>query len=79
MMFGYSCGLVAHPERYAPDVVARHGIDASKAAAAQLVGAGKGCDAFVDDERVDQSFRARIKAEALANPPIQSLKIWGLA
>lgn len=55
---GFACGLVEHPERYAPKVVARHGETRAAEAAAILIGAGLGCDAVVEGEAVNETWRA---------------------
>lgn len=48
---GGKCGLIAHPERYAPIRTAVYGAEAMRDAAAFGVGAGIGCDARTEDER----------------------------
>lgn len=49
----FTCGLIDHPERYAPGVVTRHGARDAGRAAAVLIGAGLGCDALVEGESPD--------------------------
>lgn len=55
----FGCGLVDHPERYAPGIVAASGKDTASRAAAYLIGAGRGCDALLRGERPDHAWRAR--------------------
>jgi len=61
-MFG--CGLVAHPERYAPVLAARHGREALQQAAAYLVGVGSGCDARLASEPENLAFKRGIQRKA---------------
>lgn len=74
----FTCGLVAHPERYAPDVVARHGAEAARDAALMLTGAGLGCDALKPGERPNEAWRAATIAAFDRAKTDQARRIWGV-
>lgn len=76
LMFGYTCGLIAHPETYAPQTVLQHGQSTVSAAAARLLGAGAGCDAWQEGERVNHSFRQDMIQKAKETPATEAIAIW---
>lgn len=55
---GMVCGLVRDPKRYAPAVVAAHGLADAARAAGILIGAGMGCDALLEGESPNFAWRA---------------------
>jgi hypothetical protein len=75
----FVCGLIAHPMAYAMTLTLLHGVDAMSKAAADLVGAGRGCDALLEDEEPDLAFRARMRASRNRALSDRSIKLWGLS
>ncbi len=74
----FRCGLIANPDRYAPDLVAQHGKDALSAAAAILVGAGHGCDAQAPGEHYDFAAAARMRAALDHEAADAAFKLWNV-
>lgn len=74
----FACGLIVHPMVYAMRQTLLHGVALMSAAAGHLTGAGRGCDAQLDDEIADEEFRARMRAQRDPKLTKLSLKIWGL-
>lgn len=72
------CGLVQHPERYAPVRAAAVGVVALSRAAAHMIGAGKGCDAVWEGELVNWGFRAWMIRQANHGRARRGLRLWGL-
>jgi hypothetical protein len=72
------CGLMAHPMAYAMRMTLLHGVETMRQTASHLIGAGRGCDAQLDDEPADEAFRASMWA--MRNPALtdRCLKVWGL-
>ncbi|MFE1598223.1 hypothetical protein [Methylobacterium sp. ID0610] len=58
---GFTCGLVANPQRYRPARVLARGRSALSQAALRLIGSGVGCDALAEGERPDPGERARFR------------------
>lgn len=58
---GYACGLVAHPERYAPVRTAAAGAAAMRNAARVLIGSGIGCDAQLEGEPASAALEQRLE------------------
>ncbi len=56
-----SCGMVAHPGRHKPILVALHGVEEMRAAALLIVGSGLGCDARVNGEPGNDAFYAKLR------------------
>jgi len=71
------CGAIKNPQAFSPVRTAVMGKEAMAAAAAQLVGAGKGCDAQVDGEPDDPAFRARV-LQGSGLKTDKALAVWGL-
>jgi hypothetical protein len=61
---GFTCGLVANPQRYRKARALARGRTALSQAALCLIGSGAGCDALADDEQPDLTERARFRAHA---------------
>jgi hypothetical protein len=74
----FVCGLIMNPMVYAMKLTLLRGAEAMSAAAAHLIGSGRGCDAQLDDEPGDEAWRAAMRK--LRNPKLtrRALKIWGL-
>lgn len=73
---GHKCGMVADPERFAPEVTGKHGVNAARNAAAHLVGAGYGCDALIEGETPDPDARRRMRLQSSAEKNADALAIW---
>lgn len=74
----FTCGLVNRPERYAPEVTDRHGIDAARRAAFTLVGAGFGCDALERGERRNEAWAARVRKSLDMDAARRAAIVWGV-
>lgn len=72
------CGLIEAPERFFPFRVAVRGKEMLSAAAAQLVGAGCGCDAQVDGEPDNQEFRDAMRRRSNHHRTEAALRVWGI-
>lgn len=70
------CGLIANPADYVPELAAHHSNDTLAAAAAQLVGAGHGCDAQRPGEPYNFKAAARMRAGLDIKAAHQAAKIW---
>lgn len=75
----WACGLVVHPERYAPVQTMIVGRSALGNAASVLVGAGIGCDAQLDDEPADMAFRAKMIGMRRGPYVRAAIAMWGFA
>lgn len=76
----FVCGLVTHPERYAPVRAALHGLRTVGRTAALLTGAGLGCDA-AHDEPIDLVAQQRMRAACDATPRrevVIAMNVWGI-
>ena len=61
----FSCGLVNHPERYAPFRSAAMGRNALSRAATLMIGVGVGCDGQLESEEgSNPEYRARLDCDA---------------
>lgn len=72
---GSQCGLVVHPERYAPDRAALVGKERLGAASAIIIGAGHGCD-MVDPDGIDDGRFAPGFHQVRA--AVAAYQLWGL-
>lgn len=72
------CGLVADPRSIVPALTQRHGAGAVSRAAGTLIGAGGGCDAAVEGEKIDQEFRARLSATPAGIEVMVARHIFGI-
>jgi hypothetical protein len=75
----FICGLIAHPMAYNMRMTLLHGREVMSRTAAHLVGAGRGCDAQLDDEVADEAFRVRMRKERNTTLTDRCLKVWGLS
>lgn len=50
------CGLVKHPELFAPVQTARYGTKAMSDSALLLIGSGVGCDCRINGEKINHNF-----------------------
>lgn len=77
---GSRCGLVDHPNLYAPVVTERHGLEAASAAAAFIIISGVGCDARINGEPINDAFNRKLDARDAANQSkiAQAKFIWGI-
>lgn len=75
---GYTCGLVEHPETYAPVEVLLHGRDAVSNAATVLIGAGLGCDALAPDEKYNFAWAARTKTRIDRATSEAAMQVWNV-
>lgn len=69
---------MAHPMAYAMRMTLLNGVETMRHAAAHLIGAGRGCDALLDDEPPDQVFRAAMRSQRNLALTDRCLKVWGL-
>lgn len=74
---GYTCGLLEHPETYAPVQVMLHGRDATAKAAAVLIGAGLGCDAQAEGEARNHAWLEHAKRRIDQKAVARAMHIWG--
>ncbi len=72
------CGLMETPEAFYPVKAAARGKENLQKAAAQLIGAGHGCDAQLDGEPDNQIFREAMRRRARPHKTAAALKTWGL-
>lgn len=75
---GFTCGLVATPVKYAPAVVAKHGVEAARNAAALLIGAGMGCDALLVGETPNEEWRAWAAKQRDPDAAGRAAAIWNI-
>lgn len=59
---GGTCGLIQNPQAYARVRALTQGVSTLSKAAAFLIGAGRGCDALLEDEPINMQFRERMLA-----------------
>jgi hypothetical protein len=69
----YLCGLMVHPQRYAPVMAAINGVNRLREAAKLLIGAGTYCcGRYPDEAKIEQPPRLTRKQHA------DALKVWGI-
>jgi hypothetical protein len=54
--FRYLCGVIAHPRKYVPELVAAHGARAVSNARAVVLDVGRGCGALQPGEPMNVMF-----------------------
>lgn len=74
---GARCGLVDRPREFAAVKTTRHGRAEMSAAAALLIGSGKGCDFALPGEKQDLMFEARMRTQD-RRPFVEAAKLWGM-
>jgi hypothetical protein len=74
----FNCGLVVHPMVYAMRQTLLHGAEVMSRTAAHLIGAGRGCDAQLEDEPADEVWRAAMRSMRNVALTDKCLKAWGL-
>lgn len=77
----FSCGLVNHPEQYAPFRSAAMGRNALSRAATLMIGVGVGCDGQLESEEgSNPEYRARLESlkPGIKRKVAQALHVWGV-
>jgi len=77
---GARCGLVEHPQLYAPIRAAVVGVARLREHALFMIGAGIGCDAHLDDEPFNLAFATQMvrRVDRARRKLDRALAAWGL-
>lgn len=75
----FTCGVIRRPAHYAPAVVAQHGEDAARKAAALLMGAGLGCDALIAGEPRNDRWMAWALGQIDRAEAAKAAEVWRVA
>lgn len=74
-----SCGLMEHPDRFAPELAKVHGAARLGEAMRVMLGSGTGCDARLQDEPRNEAFDRRLALwkKSLTRKREAARKMWG--
>jgi hypothetical protein len=76
----FACGMVAHPERYAPaGACERHGTVEMGRAAAFLIGASEGCGMLTSGETMNRRYMQQVDSDVIRNGEriANGKRMWG--